>query len=217
MGSWASRPPSRGARVPPDGRQEWRTAAPTDPRATATAPPPERLGVPAPWSYATVGTYLVIAVLLFLTSRANLVSSFPYASDVLAGLFLAFLLRYVSTRYWLDTDHLTAWRLFGSRRVPFDRIRRIEYGNLRDLGPVGFFGSWGWRGRMWCPALGRFDSVYTVSQGLVVTGGVVPLFISPRDPPAFARELSRRVRSVVGPLDVDVGAPPGLSPRERRG
>lgn len=155
-----------------------------------------------------MGTYVFLAVLLLATARASLVSSFPYVSDVLAGLLVVFLARYLSTRYWLDTDHLTAWRLFGSRRVPFERIRRIEFGNLRDLAPVGFFGSWGWRGRMWSPLLGKFDSVYTVSNGLVVSGGEVPLFISPKDAEGFARELSRRVRSVVGPLDVDVGAPP---------
>ena len=177
----------------------------------ARNPPPERLSVAPQWSYLTIGTYVVIAGLLVLTSRASLVSSFPYVSDILAALFLIFLARYLSTRYWLTGDHLTAWRLFGSRRVPLDRVRRIEYGNLRDLAPVGFFGSWGWRGRMWSPVLGKFDSIYTTSAGLVVSAGDVPLFISPKDPDRFARELSRRVRSVVGPLDVDVGAPSGVS------
>ncbi|HYK93323.1 MAG TPA: PH domain-containing protein [Thermoplasmata archaeon] len=161
----------------------------------------------AEYSYATIGTYVFIALLLVATSRAALVSSFPYVSDILAALFLIFLARYLSTRYWLDSGRLVAWRLFGSRHVPYEHVRRIEYGNLRDLGPVGFFGSWGWRGRMWSPVIGRFDSVYTTSNGLVVTGGPVPLFISPHDPRDFARELSRRVRSVVGALDVDVGAP----------
>lgn len=168
---------------------------------------PVRSAFAAPWSYATIGTYVFIALLLVATSRAALVSTFPYVSDILAGLFLIFLARYISTRYWLDSERLTAWRLFGARHVPYAKVRRIEYGNLRDLAPVGFFGSWGWRGRMWSPMLGRFDSVYTISKGLVITGGDVPLFISPRDPPGFARELSRRVRSVVGTLDVDVGAP----------
>ncbi len=155
----------------------------------------------------TIGVYLAIALLLLATSRAASVSSFPYVSEILAALFLVFLLRYVSTRYWLDAEHLTAWRLFGSRKIRLDRIRRIEYGNLRDLSPVGFFGSWGWRGRMWSPILGSFDSVYTVPQGLVVSAGDVPLFLSPRAPADFARELSRRVRSFTGPLSVDVGAP----------
>ncbi len=175
---------------------------------------PERVTSVAPRSAVTVGVYLVIAALLLATSRASAVSSFPFVSEILAALFLVFLLRYVSTRYWLDAESLTAWRLFGSRRIRFEQIRRIEYGNLRDLSPVGFFGSWGWRGRMWSPVLGPFDSVYTVPQGLVVYAGAVPLFLSPRNPPAFARELSRRVRSVAGPLPVDVGAPPGLDAGE---
>ena len=50
------------------------------------------------------------------------------------------------------------------------------------------------------------DAIYTDSRGLLVTGGSVPLFLSPHDPTAFARELSRRVRSYTGPLEVDVGA-----------
>jgi hypothetical protein len=201
VGGWASAAATAGAG---GGRTTTEPPVRTD---GAAAPPPERFSTPAQWSYATIGTYVVIAVLLVLTARASLVSKVPYVSDILALLFAVFLLRYLSTRYWLDTDHLTAWRLFGSRHVRYDHVRRIEFGNLRDLAPVGFFGAWGWRGRMWSPVLGKFDSVHTISMGLVVTGGEVPLFISPRDPPGFARELSRRVRSVTGPLDVDVGAP----------
>jgi len=175
-------------------------------------PGAERVSVGAPISWATVGTYLFFVLLLLLATRVRQVSTFPFINEVLAGLFAVFLARYLSTHYWLDADRLLAWRLFGSRSVRLEQIRRIQYGNIRELSPVSFFGSWGWRGRMWSPFIGRFDSVYTVSEGLVVTAGATPLFISPRDPTRFARELSRRVRSYTGPLEVDVGAPPGVSP-----
>jgi Bacterial PH domain len=123
---------------------------------------------------------------------------------IVIGIFGA---RYLTTTYLIDADHLTAWRIFGTRRIPLESIRRIEYGNLRDLGMVGFFGSWGWRGRVWSPLIGKFDAVYTNTAGLLITAETIPLFMSPKDPTAFARELSRRVRSYSGRLAADVGEP----------
>jgi hypothetical protein len=170
----------------------------------------ERIRDFAPWSAGTVGVYLVIIGLLLITSRASQVSTFPFINEVLAGLFAVFLIRYVTTQYHLDADRLHAWRAFGSRTVRYESVRRIVYANLRELGPVSYIGSWGWRGRMWSPFVGKFDSIYTVSNGLMIFAGPVPLFISPKDPAAFARELSRRVRSYTGPLEEDVGAPPDV-------
>ena len=132
-----------------------------------------------------------------------------WAPYVIAVLLLGALGRYLSTHYRIDDAHLRAIRLFGGVRIRLDQVRRIEYASLRNLTPVGgFLGSWGWRGRMWSPQIGRFDSVYTdAASGLLVTAGDYPLYLSPRDPAAFARELSRRVRSYTGRLTVDVGAP----------
>lgn len=175
------------------------------------APGAEKVSHGAPWSLGTVGVYVAVVLLLLGTSRASQVSTFPFINEVLAGLFAIFLLRYVSTRYRLDADQLHAWRVFGSRTVKYEAVRRIVYANLRELGPVSYIGSWGWRGRMWSPFVGKFDSIYTVSSGLMIFAGPVPLFISPKDPPAFARELSRRVRSYTGPLEEDVGAPPDVA------
>jgi hypothetical protein len=128
----------------------------------------------------------------------------PYA--LIALLFLL-LMRYLSTVYGIDDAYLRASRILGGRRVALRDVRQIEYMSLRDLSPVGIFGSWGWRGRMWSPRIGTFDSIYTDTFGLLVSTGEVPMFISPADPAGFARELSRRVRSFTGPLAVDVGDP----------
>lgn len=115
------------------------------------------------------------------------------------------LLRYASTGYSIDDSFLRARRILGARRIPLTEIRKIEYMALRDLSPTGFFGSWGYRGRMWSPYIGAFDAVYTDPVGLLVSGGPYPLFISPRHREEFARELSRRARSYSGPLLVDAG------------
>jgi hypothetical protein len=157
----------------------------------------------APRSVAIVAFYgvLILAFVVLALRPTNGLG--PAAPVVLALILLLFLARYTSTHYTLDARYFRARRLFGSRRIPFDEIRRIQLANLRDLGPVSLFGYWGWRGRMWSPILGSFDSIHTVSNGLLVTAGRVPLFVSPRDPPAFARELSRRVRSFGGGASVD--------------
>ncbi|MCI4336664.1 MAG: PH domain-containing protein [Thermoplasmata archaeon] len=174
----------------------------------AQRPGGERIRNIAPWSPGTVGVYVFIVALLLATSTARQVSSFPFINELLAVLFLIFLIRYMSVRYRMDADRLVAWRVFGSRSVPYSSVRRIVYANLRQLGPVSYLGTWGWHGRMWSPLVGSFDSIHTVSDGVMIFAGNFPLFVSPRDPPAFARELSRRVRSYTGPLEEDVGAPP---------
>lgn len=160
-------------------------------------------------SYAVIGTYIFLALLLLYLGIGRPDSGVdPEVTYFLVAVCAFFLARYLSTHYRLDESTLRARRILGSRKIRFEDVRRIEYANLRDLGPVGFFGSWGYRGRMWSPTIGSFDAVYTDSRGLLVTAGAVPLFLSPHDPDDFARELSRRVRSYTGPLEVDVGATP---------
>ncbi|MFI5418327.1 MAG: hypothetical protein ACHQ2Y_05470 [Candidatus Lutacidiplasmatales archaeon] len=165
-----------------------------------------RWSAPAAVPVLVIGFYAVLILVLAYATTRPAASSFPYITELLAVILLLFLARMLSTRYTLDADQLHAWRLFGSRRVRLEEVRKIEFANLRDLGPISFIGSWGWRGRMWSTVVGSFDSIHTVSRGLLITAGAVPLFISPADPVAFARELSRRVRSYTGPLEVDVGA-----------
>lgn len=136
-----------------------------------------------------------------------------WAPWFLAALIVVMLARYLSTTYRIDDVELRARRLMGGRRIRLADVRQIEYTSLRDLSPGGtFVGGWGWRGRMWSPRIGRFDTVHTdAAFGLLVTAEDVPLYLSPRDPEAFARELSRRVRSYTGRLAVDVGDPLGTS------
>jgi hypothetical protein len=145
---------------------------------------------------ALVFNLFLIGVLLLVNGSSNILL-YPDVPLFLAAVILVFLLRTLSTRYILDSDRLVAWRLWGSRRIPLEEVRRIRLANIRDIGGVGFFGVWGWRGRMWSPIenIGRFDGVYTVPRGVLVFAEPVPLFLSPPDPEEFVRELSRRVRS----------------------
>jgi hypothetical protein len=156
----------------------------------------------APRSIPVVAMYVILAFVLFVYRDAI---STPWAFDLLSLTLVVYLVRYLSTYYVLDADGLKARRLFGSRRIRFEDIRSIQLANLRDLGPVGLVGTWGWRGRVWSPIIGSFDTVHTVSPGVLVTAGRVPIFITPRDPVAFARELSRRARSWGVELPVDPG------------
>jgi Bacterial PH domain len=159
----------------------------------------------AKYSAWNIGAYLVLLVVVYLLVHSSGPDYWvPYA---LAAAVILLLVRYLSTRYLLDDTSLRATRLLGGRRIALEDIRQIDYASLRDLSPVGFFGSWGWRGRMWSPQAGTFDSIYTDTYGLLVTTTGTPLFISPADPAEFARELSRRVRSFTGPLELDVGDP----------
>jgi len=164
-----------------------------------------------------VGAYLVLLLLVVYILPGSPVNGAWWTPWALAAVLVFFLARYLSTSYRLDETHLRAWRIAGGARLRLDQVHRIEYASLRDLSPTGFFGAWGWRGRMWSPAVGHFDSVFTdANNGLLVTAEGEPLFISPRDPEAFARELSRRVRSYRRELVVDVGAP-GAPPAQYRG
>jgi hypothetical protein len=139
-------------------------------------------------------------------------AGYVWVDPFLVAVILLLLARYLSTTYRIDDTYLVAVRILGGRRVRLEEVRAIEFASLRDLSPVGFFGSWGWRGRVWSPRLGTFDAIYTDTAGLLLTVGDVPLFISPSDPEQFAVELSRRVRSYTGALKVDVGDPAQRTP-----
>ena len=166
-------------------------------------------------SYLIVGTYLFLLLILVVVLYRTTVLAW-WGAWVIFALLLGSLVRYLSTHYRIDDLHLVASKLLGGVRIRLDQVRRIEYAALRDLAPAsGMFGAWGWRGRMWSPVIGQFNSVYTDSvQGLLVTAGTFPLYLSPRRPEAFARELSRRVRSYSGRLAVDVGDPHGTAAPE---
>jgi hypothetical protein len=167
--------------------------------------PPQVYRRPAAYSAGVVGFYAVlILVMLYVYYRGapNLVSTLlvPFVIIVL----MVYLARYSSTRYRIDDRSLLAWRLFGARRMELRSITRIRRANLRGLAPVGFLGTWGWRGRVWSPVVGNFDTVHTGSDGILISGQGVPLFVTPVDPNGFQRELSRRVRSVNGGAEVDL-------------
>ncbi len=164
-----------------------------------------RYRVGADLSWTVVGVYVVLAILLVLILPRSTVT--VWGLVVILVLLLFFLARYLSTAYWIDSDYLTAFRLAGGRRVRLEDVRRIEAASLRELSPTGFFGSWGYRGRMWSPRIGDFDSVQTSTKGILVYAGPIPLYITPKHQEEFLRELSRRVRSYRGPLEVDHGAP----------
>jgi hypothetical protein len=165
----------------------------------------------ARYSVGVVVAYVIIAVLVAAVVAPRSASRFIEVPYFLEAVIILLLVRYFSTSYTLDDTDLVAWRILGSRRIHLEDVRSIEFANLRDLVTTGGFfgmGSWGWRGRMHSVTIGEFDSVYTdAASGLLVTAGAYPLYISPRDPEGFARELSRRVRSYTGPLTQDVGAP----------
>ncbi|MGI0072091.1 MAG: PH domain-containing protein [Thermoplasmata archaeon] len=146
-------------------------------------------------------------LLLYFVVLKSPIASDPIAVYFLIAVTLFLLVRYFSTGYSLDDEYLYARRLIGGRRIPLRDVRKIEYLQMRDLSATGFFGSWGYRGRMWSPYIGNFDAIYTDPVGLLVSASGVPLFVSPKRPLDFARELSRRVRSYTGPLPVDVGHP----------
>ena len=205
--------------VAPESSPRRRGAAPTTSRnATASRSALDVEGRYHAWGqiyYLIVGTYLFHLVLLAVILYRTTVLAW-WAVWVIFFLLLGSLVRYLSTHYRIDDVYLVASKFLGGVRIRLDQVRRIEYAALRDLAPSsGMFGAWGWRGRMWSPLIGRFNTVYTDSaQGLLVTAGTFPLYLSPRHPEEFARELSRRVRSYTGRLAVDVGDPRGSSPSE---
>ena len=165
------------------------------------------------YSGGVVGVYVVFLIVIYFLVRAEPLTSAAWLPWFLAGVVVLFLARYFSTIYIIDDTHLRAWRILGGSRLALSDIRRIEFSALRDLSPTGFFGAWGWRGRMWSPQIGHFDSIHTEARGILVSAGDDAMFISPHDPVAFARELSRRVRSYSGRLSVDVGDPDGMPGR----
>lgn len=149
-----------------------------------------------------VAFYLILIFVIAYLGTYRLAT--PLVAEVLVAALIIYLGRYLSTRYLLGPRIFVAARLFGSRRIPIEEIRHVEPANLRDLAPVSFIGSWGWRGRMWSPQIGPFDTVHTSSEGLLVSGGGgVPVFISPKDSAAFVSELSRRVRSYHPDVDIE--------------
>jgi hypothetical protein len=183
----------------------------TSPPETAEAPAGRegKYRMRARLSVAVIVTYGLLLVLILLLIAPELHGVYVWATVLLVVLLLFYLARYLSVSYTLDDTHLRARELFGGRRVPFEEIRAIEYASLRDLSPTGgMFASWIGTGKMYSPSLGDFQMVFTdAAEGLMISAGVYPLYISPRDREAFAKELSRRVRSYTGPLLKDVGFP----------
>ncbi len=177
--------------------------------------------MPARLSAAVVGAYAFLLLLIALVLGPRSVAGYLWVPYFLGAVTVFFLVRYLSTRYTIDDSFLRAWRILGGRRIPLEEIRGIEFANFRDLSPTGSaigLGAWGWRGRVFSPVIGEFDAIFTEpAHGLLVTAGTHPLFLSPRHPEEFARELSRRVRSYTGPLLKDVGAPaPAAAPPPAR-
>jgi uncharacterized membrane protein (DUF485 family) len=166
-----------------------------------------RVRAGAPVSVGVVAMYIVLVILIAYATEKTRFSSNPVVPEFLVAVILLFLARYASTYYVIDDRALHARRLFGSRTVKLDEVRSLQYANLRDLGPVSFFGGWGWRGRMWSPFVQTFDAIHTVSAGILVSAGDVPLFISPRHPGEFGEELSRRVRSYSPEVGLSTFAP----------
>ena len=162
--------------------------------------------MPARLSIGIIVFYFLLIALITYLGAYRLMN--PIIAEVLDAALIIYLGRYLSTRYRLTPYTFEASRLFGSRRIPIGEIRHVAPANLRDLAPASFFGSWGWRGRMWSTQIGPFDTVHTSSEGLLVSGGTgVPVFISPMDPNAFVTELDRRVRSYHPDVDI-LGSPP---------
>jgi len=159
------------------------------------------------FSGVVIGVYAFLIVLVVVLLRGSFSGSGAWVPIAVVAALAFFLARYLSTRYTIDDRYLHAVRLLGGGRLDLEKVRRIEYARLRDLGATGFTGSWGWRGRMWSPIVGRFDALHTEPDGLLVSAEPAGMFVSPRDPATFARELSRRVRSYTGRLEVDVGDP----------
>ena len=161
----------------------------------------------APLPIEVVVFYGIVIVILLVLGRATGPSILPSPVLLLDLVVVIFLLRYVSTTYSMDSERFYARRLFGSRAIRLEDVRRIEFASLRELSPTGFFGGWGWRGRMWSPVAGSFDSIHTRSAGVMIYAGDVPLFVSPRDPAELATELSRRATSYSGSVGARTGDP----------
>lgn len=160
----------------------------------------------APVSVGVAILYGVLVLALIFLGRPTGRSAIPNPLALLAILVVVFFARYASTTYSMDAERVHARRLFGSRTISFHEIHKIELASLRELSPTSLLGGWGWRGRMWSATVGSFDSIHTVARGVLIHTEEIPLFVSPKDPVGFARELSRRVRSDHD--DVELG--PGI-------
>jgi len=160
-------------------------------------------------SATVVGVYVVLLLLIIVVVGARSSIGFSWVTFLLIIVTLLFLVRYLSTSYVIDDTTLIARTIFGRTRVDLQEVRAIEYASLRDLAPTGGgIAGWIWRGKLYSQTIGEFETVYTdPGSGVLVTAGAYPLYISPRRPREFARELSRRVRSYTGPLLKDVGHP----------
>ena len=161
-----------------------------------------------------IGAYAVLLLIILLVILPRESKQYTWVPYLLTAAIVFLLVRHFSVRYLITESELRAWKVLGGRRIPLEEVRKIEYSALRDLAPSGIMAGsvavFGWHGRMWSPIVGTFDSIYSdPAQGLLVTAAGNPLYISPADRDAFARELSRRVRSYTGPLEKDVGHPGG--------
>jgi Ca2+/Na+ antiporter len=141
-------------------------------------------------SWAVVGTYLFLMLMLYLLTLWVHLS--VYAAIGLIAILVLYLVRFLTMSYTIGEETLRATRIFGSRVVPLDTVRKVDLSSLRDLAPVGWSGTWGWRSRMWSPVIGHFDNISSVHLGLTVYGDGVPFFISPKDREAFLSELDKR-------------------------
>ncbi|MDE1820345.1 MAG: hypothetical protein KGJ23_06680 [Euryarchaeota archaeon] len=184
-----------------EGEAKAASPAPTPLRASGTpgrALPTYRCG---PVRDPVVPVLYVVVLLVVVFEFPRLGAAPPFVG-FLAAVIALYLVRELSVSYSIDSDRLSAWRIFGWRRLPLSSIRRVEAVSLRDLSPIGFFGSWGWRSRRWSPSIGKFDSVYTFHRGLLVHTDQVPLFLSPKDREGFVKELSRRMDAAGCALEV---------------
>jgi PH (Pleckstrin Homology) domain-containing protein len=153
---------------------------------------------------------MLLIVLLVILPRET--STYAWVPYLLSAVIVLLLARYLSIHYTITESQLRASKILGGRKIALEEVRKIEYSALRELAPSGIMAGsgavFGWHGRMWSPMIGSFDTVFTdPAHGLLVTDTGNPLYISPKDVDAFARELSRRVRSYTGPLETDVGHP----------
>jgi len=163
-------------------------------------------------SALVIGVYAVLLILIVVVIGGHSSVGFTWVTYLLVAVTLLFLAQYVSTSYAINDTTLIARTVLGSKRIPLEQVRSIEYASLRTLAPTGGgLVGWIWRGRLYHPDVGEFDTVFTdAASGLLVTGGKYPIYISPREPREFARELSRRARSYSGQLLKDVGYTPSL-------
>lgn len=84
-----------------------------------------RFTMPARYSIGVIVAYAIIGLLLVLVVGRESSVGFGWPLYFLLAVTVFFLARYLSTRYVLDDTNFTAWRLFGSRRIPLEEVRAI--------------------------------------------------------------------------------------------